>query len=616
MNSSLQELANKLNGVGSKTKKYVDRFYLFALFLFVAAQACSLTNTVSAYVIVLLDISSLFLVLVGIYRILFELCVNWKRALLLITVAAIGFIYTLNTDEALPFSPVAFAIIGALGVSADYVLFSGICGNLVMIATNIVITLTGNPGLFLNRYQDRDFFYLRNDVFYVSKWNNCSSTDLAAHYFWIIAAYLWIRGRKLTWGEFLALNALNALVYSLSGSSTSFLCITLILFFAFILKLIPKLKNILGLSDQKERSANAGLIDKTVKFFKAVISFCSRYSFVIFAIICIFFAYIYNIADPVSNKMNNLLHYRLGLGHRGILEYGIHLIAKDVPSYGMYSSADGFYNFLDCSYISILIKKGLLLFVFYLCSMTAVQLKQKKYLFGAIVIAVCALSCVEEHHLAELPYNMFLLLLFADVGDDKKIEEIPVNKAKKWSINVAALLLCAAFVIGVVLVNIPRFKAVKAIDRADAVADNIYHSVQSNLDELKTDGSWQTMTVSMDSSMYGTILQHPSDYERVFGVYWSEATKDPKVHSYYSVSYRTEDDIVPGGILELLIDDEVKSLIGSGSAVIEYDVVSGTVYSVWYSDSKECNVSSGGRDYERAERLYNYKQPLGYSTGG
>lgn len=612
MNCSLQELASKLNGVGNKTKKYVDKIYLFALFLFVAAHACAFTNNVSGYVFVVLDLSSFLLILVGLYRIVLELCANWKKALLLIAVAALGLIYTMNTDEALPFSPVVFAIIGALGVSADYVLFAGICGNLVMIATNIVITLTGNPGLFLNRYQDRDFFYLGDDVFYVSKWNNCSSTDLAAHYFWIIAAYLWIRGKKLTWGEKIALSALNALVYSLSGSSTSLLCITIILAFAVILKLSPKVKSLFGYSDKTK----PGLIDKSVRFFNAVISFCSRYSFVIFAIICIFFAYVYNIADPVSNKINNLLHYRLGLGHRGFVEYGVHLIAKDIPSYGMYSSADGFYNFLDCSYISILIKKGLLLFVFYLCSMTAIQLKQKKYLFGLIIIAVCALSCVEEHHLPELPYNMFILLLFADVGDDRKIEDVTIKKAKNRTINIAALLLSAGFIIGVFCINIPRFKAVKAIDRADDTADAIYNLVQNNMDALKSDGSWQQLTASMDSSKYGAILEHPSDYERVFGVYWADATVDPKVHSYYTVSYKSEDDIVSCGILELLIDDDVKALIGNGSAVIEYDVASGTVYSVWYSESKECNVSSGGRNIERTERLYNYTQPLGYSTGG
>ena len=615
MNSSLQELANKLNGVGNKTKKYVDRIYLFALFLFVAAQACSLTNNVADYVFVLLDISSLMLVLVGIYRIIFTLCSNWKKALILIAVVAFGMFYTLNTDETLPFSPVAFAIIGAVGVSADYVLFSGICGNLVMIATNIIITLKGNAGLFLNRYQDRDFFYLKNDVFYVSKWNNCSSTDLAAHYFWIIAAYLWIRGKKLTWGEFFALSALNALVYSLSGSSTSLLCISLILFCSFILKMLPKIKALFGFDDVNCGVSKYGFINKTVKFFRAVLSFCTRYSFLIFAAVCIYFAAVYNIADPLSNKLNNVLHYRLGLGHRGIIEYGVHLIADNVPSYGMYSSADGFYNFLDCSYISILIKRGILLFVFYMFSMTAIQLKQKKYLYGLIILAVCALACIEEHHLSELPYNLFLLLLLADVNADKKTADLTVKKNVSYRINIAASFMCLLFAVAIFFVNLPRFKAVKEIDRVDGVADSIYYSVQNNLDTLKADGTWLQVTGDMDSSEYGSILSHPSDYEGKYGIYWSEATKDPKVHSYYSICYSAENSIVTGGIIELMIDDNVKSIIGNGSAVIEYDVVTGTVYSVWYSETSECNVSSDGRNKDRAYRLYDYEHPLGYSTG-
>lgn len=610
MNSSLQELANKLNGVGSKTKKYADRIYLFALFLFVAAQACSLTNNVADYIFVLLDISSLLLVLIGLYRIVFELCSNWKKALLLIAVVLFGFVYTINTNQALPFSPVAFAIIGAIGVSADYVLFAGIAGNLVMIVTNIIITLTAEPGLFINRYQDRDFFYLGDNVFYVSKWNNCSCTDFAAHYFWIIAVYLWIRGKKITWGEIFALGALDILIYSMTGSNTSFLCTGLLLICAFILKVKILIDGRLKPSKKSVFSSAAGFISR-------VITFCARYSFLIMAVFCIVMAVLFNSANPLFARINRILNLRLSLGRRGIIENGVHLIASDVPSYGMSSSADEFYNFLDCSYISVLINCGLLLLIFYMLSMTVIQIRHKKFAYGLFILAICAVSCVEEHHLPELPYNLFVLLLFADVDPDKKmvvsLEKKQVSRAKILSL--ASFLLCAVFLAASVLINIPRFKAVRKLDSLDSKAATIYDAVQQNINLLVDNGTWQELTSDLSSYQYGEVLNEPEDYVLVTGWNWNDSVKDPKAHSYFFLTYGTTDVSETDEVTAVLIDDEVRGLIGDGSCVIEYDVAAGKIYSVWYSESNECKAIKGGRTRTRSERLLDSAIPTGYYAG-
>ena len=602
MNFSLKDLAGRLNGAGNKTKKYVDRLYLFALFLFVAAQACCLTKNVGQHVFIILDISSLILILIGIYRIIFELCTNWKKALLLIAVVLFGYIYTLNRDEAMLFSPVAFAIIGAAGVNADYVLFSGLTGNIVMIVTNIIVTITQAPGLFINRFQDRDFFYLGGNVFYVSKWNNFSCTDMAAHYFWIIAVYLWVRAKKITWGEICALGALGILVYSLTGSNTSFVCIGLLLLLAVVMK-------VRILAGRKNAPSKASVI------LRKIFSFCARYSYLIFAVFCILMAVIYNSADPLINKINNTLNQRFSLGHRGIIEHGIHLIASDVPSYGMASSADEFYNFLDCSYISVLINSGVLLLVFYLLSMTAIQIRHKKFLYGLGILAVCALSCIEEHHLPELPYNLFVLLLFADIAPEKKISAISEKKASRAKmLSIASFFVCLAFVVSAVFINIPRFKAVKELDRLDSKASSIYAAVQNNMNAMKENGTWQKETADMSSYQYGEVLAEPEDYMLLTGARWKDEIKDPKAHSYFSITLRVTDNEADG-ISTLLINDEVMGLIGDGSCVIEYDVSAGKVYSVWFSESSDCRAIKGGRASNRAERLKDGVVPTGYYAG-
>ena len=119
----------------------------------------------------------------------------------------------------------------------------------------------------------------------------------------------------------------------------------------------------------------------------------------------------------------------------------------------------------------------------------------------------------------------------------------------------------------------------------------------------------------MNSVEYGDLLERPDDFKTVTGTYWDEAIKDPKKHSFYSVYYDSNND-QQYDVLELLINDEIKNMVGEGSLVIEYDVVAGEIYSVWYSEESGCSIIPGGRKADRAARLKDDITILeGYSTG-
>ena len=442
--------------------------------------------------------------------------------------------------------------------------------------------------------------------------NNFSSTDFASHYFWIIGPYLWFRGKKITWGELFALAGLNLFVYSLTASKTTLLCISVLLFFAFIMKLCSmfKAKGLNLMIPQQLKSVGRGIL--------SVFDYCCKYSFLIAAAVAIFLAVIYTNSSPFLVKLNNMLHWRLSLGHRGIVEYGIHFFTSYIPIYGMSSSADGFYNFIDCSYMKLLLSNGILMLVFYLLSMTAIQIRHKKYIYGAAILAVCALSCFEEHHLSEVPYNFFVLILFSDFDlENKFIEPVYKRKTDKLLLYSVSLLLCITFIIGAFLNYYPKYKAVKNLDRLDRKSCEILTAVQNSIDKKFEDGSWQELTSEMSSAQYGKRLSCPSDFGSVMGTSWDQMVKDPKEHAYYAVSYNvTGTNMQDYPILELLITDEVKALIGSGSAVIEYDVISGDVYSVWYSESSLCYELPQGRQHDRAGRLRaDCIAVEGYSTG-
>lgn len=614
-------IAVKVNDAGKKTKYYADKVYLYGLVFFLASQACALTSTVSEpFYNVLFYAGTVLLVIAGIYRIFFTLFDDLKTGMAALAAVLLGlayFIYsacTVYSDEALIFLIVTVAIAGAVKVNADHILTAGIIGNAVMIINNIYVSIIRTDGVFDNLYSHNDFLWFGKNEFYFHRMNNRSSTDWAAHYFWVIIAYLWIRGKKLTWGEVFAVGCLDILVYALTGSNTSLICITLAWFAAIVFKLdLMRKKHSANGSNEAGRKDNAFILS-----VRKIIGFCSKYSFVILALLMVLLTVMYNIGNPFFYRLNLILHERLALGQRGMIENGVHLFASGIEVYGNFSIVDDFYNFMDSSYLSVLVRMGIVPFVFYLGSMTAVQIKHKKYLFGAVLLAVCALSCFEEHHMAEVPYNFFVLLLFADFDKVKTGDEAALVKKNKNLIGIIApVILGVVFIASAVYISYPRYKAMKECDRLDARASEIYRAVQDNLDVLTADGIWQEQTSLMNSSQYGEMItDEPYDYRYVTGKKWSDANKDPKAHSYYAVTFDPGDNKDSCSIIELLITDDVRTLIGNGSAVIEYDVITGKVYSVWFSETPGCHVIMTGRLQDRADRLRMKEGIEGYSTGG
>lgn len=597
----------KINSFGDKTKKNVDHVYIIALFVFILCTAWKLSAPVISALLVielLQSISALVLIFLAHYRLFFAYVKNRKAVIFPVTVIFFGLFYTFFTFNESVLT-VAFIIVAGMGVSADRILAAGIAGNVVMIFKNLIMYLNFKSGTGFIKFQSRHYFFLGNDSFHVSTYNNYSSTDLAAHYFWVIAAYLWIRGKKITWGEIFALGGLNLFVYSLSASKTTLLSVLLLLFCSVFVKLK-------SLFFENSKTAEGIVCRRITKAF----AICNRYSFLMIAAVCILLSVFYTNSNPFFLRLNQMLHWRLSLGKRGILENGIHWTTYGVYAPG-YVPTDGYYKFLDCSYINILITGGILLLVFYLISMTAVQKKHGKYLYGAVILTVCAISCVEEHHLAELSNNMFILLLFADFGLDRKLKEDSVTQKKplRIAINAAALIVCAGFTAAFAMNYYSLYKTKKELDRLDNKAGVIYEAVQSNLDKAVSEGLWQAETTSMSSSMYGEPLNNPSDYSRVKGISWKEATKDPKEHAYYSIYYCV-DGSKTNKCIDMMLTGKAKELIGNGSVIIEYDVITGKLYSVWFSEEPGCYIISSGRNTDRQARLRpDVRLVEGYSTG-
>ena len=169
MEGSLTGIAQRVRSVGDKTKKYADIYYLASLFIFISGYACSMTKNVAPFVTIVLLAGEIMLLPIAFYRIIIVFFKNWKIAAGAVLIIAFAFVYSFFSSDEIPLTYTAYAIVGAMDVKADLVLLSGIGGNIVMILHNIFMSLFGEENLFVSEFQDRKYFFLGNNSFYLSQ---------------------------------------------------------------------------------------------------------------------------------------------------------------------------------------------------------------------------------------------------------------------------------------------------------------------------------------------------------------------------------------------------------------------------------------------------------------
>lgn len=133
------------------------------------------------------------------------------------------------------------------------------------------------------------------------------------------------------------------------------------------------------------------------------------------AIISLIVTIAYKSQSDFLIKLNEILSNRLKLGLDGITNYGFKLFGQYVPMIGnggdtLYHEG---YNFIDCSYLSVSIRYGVLWFCLLMLIFVFICRKYKDNGYMLLAIAIIALNCMIAHHIVELSYNIFVMALFA-----------------------------------------------------------------------------------------------------------------------------------------------------------------------------------------------------------
>ncbi|MDV0432189.1 polysaccharide biosynthesis protein [Lactiplantibacillus sp. DA1] len=289
--------------------------------------------------------------------------------------------------------PTVMLVIGARHVSFRQIIqvYLGVVGTILLVAL-----VAAEAGLIKNiTFTTADGLRQSFGVVY--------TTDFAAHIFYLCAAYLYLLARRFRPVALLPVIIGLGIIYQFTKTMTD--VIALVALVGVYLLYIYR---------------------RQLRWLRPML----RYSFLMLPIASgaiIGLSNVFNYQDRLLVMLNNALSTRLALGNNALLAYGVKLFGQaPIPINGWGGDrADSFTNgvgtatyfFIDSSFLNMLISYGLLLTLVLIIGITWFlyqRTRQHDYLLPVIFAAI-AISSMFDQHFLEVTYNVFILMLFADL---------------------------------------------------------------------------------------------------------------------------------------------------------------------------------------------------------
>lgn len=241
-------------------------------------------------------------------------------------------------------------------------------------------------------------------------------TDFASQIFFLILVIFYLLNKELKLWQCAIATVVAGLVFYFCNTRLDVGCIFLLILAFFLLYLYQNKKTV-----TKNYHGFKG--------WKKKIFWVMPVSMIIMVVATVF----YKSDSFVFSKMNAILSNRLQLGKIGLNRYGVSLFGQPVEMVGNGGSTVLLkeYFFVDCSYLYIFLRYGLIFFFVVMAVYVLCCRKFKNDPYFLVAIALVSINCMIAHHLMELAYCPFALALFASVpemeGKDSR------SKISLWS---------------------------------------------------------------------------------------------------------------------------------------------------------------------------------------
>ncbi len=164
-------------------------------------------------------------------------------------------------------------------------------------------------------------------------------------------------------------------------------------------------------------------------FSKTLIGLLLKMIFPLCAILSLTFSYLYK-SFSFMEYINAFLSNRLVMGYNALKMYGIHFWGQSIAWVGYgglgftVNQLEGNYNFVDCSYVKILLENGFAVWLFVMAGFTyaSIYAVKNQQIYMATALFFVAGYSVIEPRLIEIGFNPFVVLLALALNQKQNLE--------------------------------------------------------------------------------------------------------------------------------------------------------------------------------------------------
>ena len=235
------------------------------------------------------------------------------------------------------------------------------------------------------------------------------TTDFAAHIFYMILVYFYLKSGKTKKWDYIGAGVIAALVYMFCQTRLDVICMCIL---------------ICGYWYIEYRKKRVCFSIKSKYSHRKVWEKYGIYSMPVAAVFMTLLTVLYG-KVPILNQIDIFLTRRLTLGQRGLEQYGIRLFGQYVLMVGNGNTTKQPLNyfFVDCSYLYVLLRYGIIFLLILLGVYVACCRKYCKDIYFILTIALISLNCMIAHHIIEPAYNPFAFALLAAMDKRENLLE-------------------------------------------------------------------------------------------------------------------------------------------------------------------------------------------------
>ncbi|MBO7425574.1 MAG: hypothetical protein J6U23_07820 [Clostridiales bacterium] len=244
-------------------------------------------------------------------------------------------------------------------------------------------------------------------------------TDLACHLLTLVMAHCILRNGKLKIYEY-------GMIVLLMGFNVLYLKAKVGLICMFLILVVTAFNQYIAPHTEGKNKKNS------------MLKWICIASFSLLTVITVFLTLIYT--KDSSFLLNRIPGFgtftsRFYMGRVAFDQYDINLWGNNIPENGNGGKIGGTpvdYFFLDISYTRILLTTGAVIFALLLLIFTALQIRLHKHnrLYLMAIVAIFLLDCAVEHHMLELAYDFFPLMLFCNLNTFEQCSNICMEKKR------------------------------------------------------------------------------------------------------------------------------------------------------------------------------------------